>query len=111
MDILKKYNEKKVPRKIYFQDPVKARPQVPSREPPGTYHGLVYVVMRVSGGIIKDQRQANAVLVILIVAMITISGVLLTKKEGGGNTIPFPGTFVYTPGQPARFVPTAPFQK
>ncbi|MEK7083143.1 MAG: hypothetical protein AAB972_03135 [Patescibacteria group bacterium] len=76
MDILKKYEE---------ENP-EISPQVPEWESFEEYRGLIRFVIRFSGGRIQDEKQANLVLVVVTILMVTLS--LFFFLRLGGPTLP-----------------------
>lgn len=74
MDILKKYNE----------DTPTVRPQVSQWQPPSEYGFFVRMVMRVSGGRIRELRQASYVLLIGAIVITIIAAVLFLGAGGRG---------------------------
>lgn len=79
MDILKKYEEENP--KVHSQTPLKW-------EPSGEYSGIIRLVMRLSGGKIKNARQANIVLLIVIITFFGISFLIVRNREGGVHVSP-----------------------
>ena len=80
MDILKQYNQQ-------FPEANKPAPQW---QPPEEYGAVVRLAIKLSGGMIKNEKQANAVLAGVIIAMIVISLGILFSYGSSKNTLPDP---------------------
>lgn len=65
--------------------------------------GMVRFIMKYSGGYVKDEKQANYVLIGFVVLAVIISSFLIFSG-GGGPNIPLPhGTkIIYPENQPPR---------
>ena len=63
MDILKKYNE----------ETVQASPQAPQWKLSGEYGAITNAVIRLSGGAVRDGKQASYVLLAIAVVIIGVS--------------------------------------
>lgn len=75
MDILKKYEE---------QHQETAMPAFTAKSS-AEYGFFTRLVMRLSGGMIKDENTASYVLVVVAVVMIIIAGILLYTGSGPGS--------------------------
>ena len=80
MDILQQYNKQ-------FPEANKPAPQW---QPPEEYGAIVRLAIKLSGGRIRDEKQANAVLVGAIIVMIIISLGILFSYGGSKKTLPDP---------------------
>ena len=79
MDLLSQYN-KDHPEALQEQKPAQMT-DLYGRE----YSGLVAWVIRLSGGRIRDARQASYVLLTIVAVIVAISGVLFLRLLGVGT--------------------------
>lgn len=91
MDLLSQYN-KDNPETIQKQ-----KRQPITDEYGRTYTGMIAFVMRLSGGRIRDARQASYALLVIAIMIAVISFILFIGQRGD-NSRPPPGEFVYPPG-------------
>ena len=95
MDILKQYNQQ-------FPEANKPAPQW---QPPEEYGAIVRLAIKLSGGRIRDEKQANAVLIAIAIVFFILTAWLLFSSgspSGGENLLKKfpPGTSVLKPLKP-----------
>ena len=95
MDILKQYNQQ-------FPEANKPAPQW---QPPEEYGAVVRLAIKLSGGRIRDEKQANAVLIAVAIVFFILTAWLLffsNSSTAGENLLKKfpPGTSVLKPLKP-----------
>lgn len=107
MDILQEYEKTQVkaplPSTVQTQEQLLAQRYVPDT---GFF---VRLVMRLSGGRIRDARQASLVLLIISALIVALSIIIFLYQGRSGSRSPHAGEIIYPQGQPPRLrTPNAP---